>query len=405
MKFNTYQISQTLTLLLILLCLPCMQSCAQPPETPLTHAHRLVKDKQYLTAFEFLDSLDPHNSNPDIFLAKQEIATHYYIATVMHQMFAFENLAKNQDIEKMRKQQGNFLMKNFPIQEIFDTLIQKNPERYDLYNGVSEFYFEILKTYPEGWILKKSEIEKRIEKYAPIAIKNKAASAKTYYVMAYLYSQKEDYNQAMTYYAITLDKDPEFAGAYYNLALTQMYRKEYIAALAAIKSAIELYNDSIPKSESSRLAGYICEELSDDSEAYKYFLEAWNLNKNNLDNIHALTDISVRLKKNEYKKYTTLYFETAPENAEVYGGLVEIYAQYNKTSELISFFESLIPQYTTNKKVLANLYYFTAGLLNTSNKEKTINYLKEAKKLYLELLPEQDELILLIDSKLEQLKR
>lgn len=384
---------------------PLLQSCAQPPETPLTYAQRLIQDKQYLTAFEFLDSLDPGNKNPDIFLAKQDIAIKYHIATVMHQMFAFENLNKNQNILQMRKQQGNFQMKNFPVQAIFDTLIQQNPERYDLYNGAAEFYYEILKSYPEGWIMKKNEIVKKIEKYAPVAVKNKVASAKTYYVMAYLYSQKEDYNQAMTYFAITLDKDPAFADAYYNLALTQMYRKEFLAALSAVQSAMDLYTDSISQSESNRLAGYICEELSDDVQAYKYFLQAWNLNPKNLDNIHALTDISIRLKKSEYKKYTLIYFETEPENAAVYGGLIEIYAQYNKAKELISFFEEQMPKYTSKSKVMANLYYFTAGLINKTDKDKAAQYLKEAKTQFKKFLPEKDEIFTLIDDKLEELKR
>ncbi|MCO6494457.1 MAG: hypothetical protein J5I91_02100 [Bacteroidetes bacterium] len=405
MKTISIKSHKTLLFTIIAIGFPFLQSCAQPPETPLTHAQTMVQNKQYLSAFEYLDSLDPNNQNPDIFLAKQDIAIHYYIATVMHQMFAFENLQKNQDIEKMRKQQGNFLMKDFPVQEIFDTLIQRNPMRYDLYNGAAEFYYEILKTYPEGWILNKNEVEKRIEKYAPVAIKNKVGSAKTYYLMAYLYAQKEDYNQAMTYYAITLDKDPQFAGAYYNLALTQMYRKEFLAALSAVQSAIDLYNDSVPKAESFRLAGYICEELSDDTQAYKYFLEAWNHDKKNLDNIHALTDISLRLKKSEYKKYTNIYFETAPENAAVYGGLIEIYAQYNNAKELITFFEEQMPKYTNNSEVLANLYYFSAGLINKTDKAKASDYLKNAEVQFKKFVPKDNEIFIIIEEKLEELKR
>lgn len=398
-------ITKKIPFLFLIIFLGSLQSCAQPPETFLTYADRMVKEKKYKSAIELLDSLDPLNQNPDFVIKKTEIYSKYYVSSIMHQMFAMEDLKPNQKIEDLRRIEGNFKMKTFPANEILDSLILKYPKRYDLHNALTEYYYIIFKEYPEGWIIKKDELLKRLEHNGNIAIKNKMASATTYYVIGFLKSMNDEYNEAISMFTKAIEHDPYHAAAYYNLALSNMYIDSFQKALPYSQLAIENHEDSFGKSESCRLAGYICEELSDGSMAYNYFLQAWNLNKNNLDNIHALTDIAFRLQKPDAKRFADIYFETDPTNEEVYGGLVEIYAQSGKGNDVLTLFESKIETYKNDPKVLANIYYFSAGLIYKDDKKKAINYLEMAMTEFLKFLPSKHAIILTIEDKIEEFKR
>jgi len=388
-----------------LVVLGSMQSCAQAPETYLTHVDRMVKEKKYKSAIALLDSLDPQNKNPDFVIKKTEIYSKYFVSSIMHQMFAMEDLKPGQKLEDIKSIEGNFQMKTFPANEILDSLILKYPKRYDLHNALTEFYYVVFKEYPEGWIIKKDELMKRLELNGNIAIKNNAASATTYYIIGFLKSNNEEYAAAVSLFTKAVEHDPYHASAYYNLALSYMYLDSFQRALPFAQLAIENHEDSFGKAESCRLAGYICEELSDGSMAYKYFLQAWNLNKSNLDNIHALTDIAFKLQKPDAKRFADIYFETDPTNEEVYGGLVEIYGQHGKGNDVLLLFESKIEVYKENPKVLANIYYFSAGLIHKDDKKKAINYLNMAKEEFLKFLPSKHAIILAIEDKLDEFQR
>src|SRR5690606_31051365 len=63
-----------------------------------------IDKRLYKSAFEKLQSFDPHNKFPDIVLLKVEIALNYYSSTGKLQFFAFEDLHKlKEPIETVRE--------------------------------------------------------------------------------------------------------------------------------------------------------------------------------------------------------------------------------------------------------------------------------------------------------------
>ena len=63
-------------------------------------ANDFIASKKYETAFKTLQDFDPKNEKPNISLLKEEIALNYFVTSIMHEMFAFKDLEKGEDINK-----------------------------------------------------------------------------------------------------------------------------------------------------------------------------------------------------------------------------------------------------------------------------------------------------------------
>lgn len=406
-RINPIKQVKTLLFLSGMIFLFAQTACSQTNNTQAVtqQVEQWVNKGAYQSAFEWLDSLDPGNQSPDLVLLKMDIALKGHTSTVMHQMFGFENLKQGEKPADKRNIEGSFKMKTFIINEVLDSLIQKYPKRYDLQNALLEFYYEIHKNYPEGWVIKKDEIIRKALAAGAIADKQQTASAISYYYLAYLYSEREERENAIVFYQKALQKDPYWGPAYYNLALELAAEQKYAQALENAHKAVEFAATDAAASDANRLAGYLQMEQSNDRDAYASFKKAWNLDSNNLENAHAMTLISVQLKRSDYVYYTEKYFMLRPDAEEVYMGLVTIYAQEQKIPELARFFERMMPLYKNKTKVMAHLSYATAGLIHTTDKKKAILYLKDAEKYFKTFLPSDHALLFAIQDKLEDLSK
>lgn len=380
-----------------------LSACTQ--DIPFKHVDKLIENRQYSSAFHLLDSLDPQNKNLKAVEYKMNLALHYHSNTIMHEMFEFHDLSKDQNLADMRRESGDFKMKEWSMHDVFQELIDQNPDAPQIHVWAAQFYYTILQHYPNGWKIKSDSLFQLMKHHAQSAINQKEGDALCHFVMGYYYAAEESYNKAMQEYAIALYKDPNMAIAHYNLALTRINMNDLLSALPSTRAAFEHYTDSSDKADAARLSGYICEKLSDDKTALGYFLTAWQHDPGNIENIHALTEIHVRLQTPDYLKYTEHYFLLDPSNEEVYKGLVEIYSQYNLSKELIDFFKSHTTQHGQNHTTLAPLNYFIAGMIYMHQPEEAVGYLKAAKTHYAKFLDKNHDTFRFIDQKIQDLSR
>jgi len=380
-------------------------ACSQSSKNSMyrSQVDKWVKEGKYLTAYEWLDSIDPQHKRPDIVLIKIDLALKGHTSTIMHQMFGFDDLKPGQNPVDLRSIEGNFKMKTFVINEVLDSLILLHPKKYELHNALIEFYYEIHKNYPEGWVVKKDVMAKRVLELGVLADKYQTASAITYYYLAYLNAENEESETALLLYLKALLNDPYFAPAHYNVALLLAGQQRYSEALTHALKAVEYAHTDKGASDANRLAGYLQMELSNDKDAFVHFKNAWNLDSTAIENAHAITLISMQLKRSEYVFYTEKYFKLKPDSDEVYAGLIEIYSQEQKINELAAFFERMMPQYKSKNKVMAHLCYATAGLIHTTQTKKAIEYLRDADKYFRTFLPEDHSMLFAIEGKIEEL--
>ncbi len=143
---------------LIVLILVTLSVRCQSEETVLQYARELVELKQYNSAYVFLDSIDPHNSVPELALFKADICLEYFVSSIMHQVFALKDLEESEDVYDYRGKEGVYSLHVFSIDSTLIHLIQENPENCGLYKGLGKFYYEVYDKYGGNWLISESEL-------------------------------------------------------------------------------------------------------------------------------------------------------------------------------------------------------------------------------------------------------
>src|SRR5690606_6320528 len=171
------------------------------------------------SAFEKLQSFDPHNKFPDIVLLKVEIALNYYSSTGKLQFFAFEDLHKlKEPIETVRETKEQYVMTPFYINRVLDTLLKTYPDKGVLHNKLGEYYFLAHQMFRGDWILNDMETLEKAYYHFGKAIELKEATPKSYYVKGFVHLVKQEYKEAIPYLSQTIFLDSNYGNAFYNLA-------------------------------------------------------------------------------------------------------------------------------------------------------------------------------------------
>jgi len=394
------------SVMLLLCTLSFLMACSTESERQhLAKVDQLIKSKQYYTAFQYLDSLDPAHKNKAYVLQKIHLAMQYHSNTIMHEMFEFHDLQKGQKLEDFKKEVGDFKMKDFSLKNRWDTLLLTYPQDGELHAMAAQFFYDMYRLYPGGWKLGSKDLLAQMEEHARLAVKHSSGDAICHFILGYTEAVKDNHKGAIGHYAIALHKDPGLGVASYNLAFSQLKLGQHLSALAAALGATETFTDSFNRSEAYRLCGFICETLSDDKTAWDHFSQAVQWNPHSLKNLHAITDISMRLPDKPYGKYARLYLDQSPEDEGVYSGLVEIYSQYGKGKELVQLFADKISQSKDRPLVMGHLHYFTAGLVHREDKNKALQYLELAQQNYAKVLASDHEIFDIIQTKQHEFGR
>lgn len=109
---------------LVILSIYVLSVFGQTETETIKKAKELIVNKKYESAFKVLNGFDPKNRNPEIVLLKEDIALNYFVSSIMHQMFAFKDLEKNEDIMDYRGKKGSFGMYMFTLDKVLDSLIR-----------------------------------------------------------------------------------------------------------------------------------------------------------------------------------------------------------------------------------------------------------------------------------------
>lgn len=150
----------TTLLILAIFTLPVF---GQTEAETIKSANELIANKKYESAFKLLHRFDPGNGKPEIVLLKEDIALNYFVTSIMHQLFAFKDLEKSENIMDYRGSEGSFESHVFVIDKVLDSLIKIYPDNCKLYKGLGDFYYEAHLKYGGRWLKDDNELFKLME--------------------------------------------------------------------------------------------------------------------------------------------------------------------------------------------------------------------------------------------------
>ena len=388
------------TLLLSAVCAVTVFGQTEPGT--IKRANDLIGNKKYETAFKLLQDFDPKNENPDIVLLKEDIALKYFVTSIMHELFAFKDLEKNEDIMDYRGKEGSFGMYGFSIDSALQQLIKTYPDNYKLYKGLGDFYYDAQQRYQGQWLKDDSIVSDLIIKNYQVVIDHDLADYTIYYTTGLEILQQKKYKESIPYFLKSIELKNDFADAHYNLAYAYLFTDDRENALKYAKNSFDLYQNKEYKGDAARMIAQIFLELKDDNSAIKYFELANTIDNDNYYNLKPLLNIYVRTGNTKTNTTLNLFYNLAPDKPTIYNDLSTIYYDNNKTNELIEFFKSKLTTYTEQKKILGNLNFYLARLYLDTDKKTAKEYFIKAKDIFITIYEKNNKVFQAIEDGLNE---
>lgn len=346
-------------------------------------ANDFIDNKKYESAFKLLENFDPSNAKPDIVLLKEHIAINYFVTSLMHQMFAFKDLEKNEQIMDYRGQVGSFGMYSFPANEILDSLIKIYPTNYNLFKGLGDFYYDAQQRYEGNWLKDGDTLANLIITNYQVVIDHHQADYFVYYKVGFELLNQEKIKEAIPYLLESIKLKSDFADANYNVAYAYLFNDDRENCLKYAKYALDLYKGKNYKGDAARMIAQVYTEQKDDKNAIKYYELANSIDPHNYYNLKPLLAIYVKTGNKNAKDILNKFFNLAPENPTIYNDLKGIYIGEKNVNKLIEFYKSKLPEYNSNKKVLGNLNFYIGQLYLNLDKKTAKDYFLKAKDIFI----------------------
>lgn len=365
-------------------------------------ANDLVENKKYETAFKLLQDFDSKNENPDIVLLKEDIALKYFVTSIMHEIFAFKDLEKNEDIMDYRGKEGSFGIYAFSIDSSLQNLIKIYPDNYKLYKGLGDFYYDTQKRYQGRWLKDDSIVSDLIEKNYQVVINHNLADFNIYYTVGLELLTQKKHKESIPYFLKSIELKRDFGDAHYNLAYAYLFNEDRENALKYAKNSLDLYKGKEYKGDAARMIAEIYSELKDDQNAIKYYELANTSDADNYYTLKPLLAIYIKTGNSKAKETLNSFYNLAPDKPTIYNDLGDVYFHYNKTSDLINFYKSKLPDYKDDKKVLGNLYFYLGRLYLDIDKKTAKEYWILAKDVFTTIYDKDNKVFQAIDEGLKE---
>ena len=390
---------------ILLLVLFSYSAFAQTELQTIKKANELIADKKYETAFTLLDKFDPDNNKPDIVLLKQEILLGYFVTSLMHQAFSLKDIDKSEDILDYRGKDGVSDVHMFQADSILEGLITRHPANCKLYKALGDYYYEVHLKYGGRWLKEDSELFPLMETNFKKAVDGNCAEFMTYYSLGYINLVQEKTAESIPWFLKSIALNKEHASSHYNLAYAYLFTDDRANALTHAKNALELYQGAEYKSDAAQMVAQIYTELGENSNALTYHEKAFEIDPGNYNNNRSLLGLYVKQNHKKAGEMTRQFFDRAPDNPTIYNDLEAIYLDNKKDKDLIAFYNSQLPLYKQNEKVLGGLNFYLAQLYIRSDKKVAKEHFIKSRSHFEKVFENDHEVFAVIAQGLEQCEK
>lgn len=382
----------------LLLLLQVANASSVDVESLLNRSAALKEKQQYATAYQLLDSLDRGNKYTDIVLEKLDIALNFYVTSIMHQFFGFENLAPGQEIDSLRGKPGKYNLYILKADEVLDSLLQHHPEDYRLHKALGDYYYEVYLRYGEEWIKPIDEVTIKIEQHFSKAAQGDVGDFETYFVLGFLRLGESKWQDAAGFLDKSIELNPVYPAAYYNMAYALLQLNQVEDALSYGKAAWQLYRDDPMKADVARMLSVLFDENMQVDSAIAYLRQGLKLAPDDYYLLKDYLDISVREQLPERDSVRLEFFLLAPDNPTIYNVLADIYMAHEESFEpLIAFFQEMLPVFKGQDRVTGNLLFFIGQLLFESDQEQAKRLFLSARSHFEKVFPADNAVFTIID--------
>ncbi len=367
------------SLLYILSFISCLQVFSQENHK----LDSLIKNKQYLSAWNHLESIESQKNKIEVNLTKIDLCLKYFTKTVSHQAFAFNNLKENESLLNQRRiaEQKMIPIKSFKINLILDSLIHEHPKDYRLMKAQGDYYYDIFILYGKDWIKNKQEVLRRMYNGYSVAEKNGVADYISLYALGYFFNLNEQSNQAIEYFNKSLKLDSNYAPTHYNLAYLYTERDSNEAALYHAWKAYINYKYINYKNEAGQMAGSLLGKLGRHSEAISILLDCDKLIPNTYHTYYYLLNSFLALGRMHEALITAenmFYLDWKSHTINM--DIVEFFVRNNHTNELIDFYNLRLQKELYDMEFRGHVYLHIAQAYDlNNNRNQTLDNVEKAR--------------------------
>lgn len=367
----------------------------------LKKADKLIEQKKYASAYALLEKKDPDNEKPAIVLKKADLAMDYFVTSIMHQTFAFKDLAEDEDIMEARinSDSQTYALYVLPLQDVLDTLIMEHPTNYALHKALGKFYYEVYLKYGENWMMTSDELLKKMYDHSKVAAQNGEADFLTYYNIGFYLTGMERYSEAISAYKKSIALDANYPTSQYNLAICYLYVDSAQQGTSYAEKSVELYKSPALKADAARVTGVLYKSAGEYENALKYLKLSDEIQRDNYYTLAQLLEVQLMMKRVEEASITaSQFFEIDPTNPEIIGELMSVYIEHNSDSLLFPILNEKIEAYKEEFGVLGNIYFHLARYYISQNDIAAAKKLLIAsRKNFEKVLDEETQVFKVID--------
>ena len=195
-----------------------------------------IENKQYQSAANTVGGCE----NEYIIYKYIEVCTQYFAQSIMHSMFAFKNLEKDETLYDVRTGEGSF---NMVYRDDPDTIIENYKKEHGnsivLELARANYYYDALMRYGAQWLKTPEEILTLAKDVYKRAIVMDVYDEGVVRNFASICFSEENWGLAEGMYDKLTKIDGTNGNYWYNLTVTRMYQEKYEDAIEPAKKAVE----------------------------------------------------------------------------------------------------------------------------------------------------------------------
>lgn len=323
----------------------------------LKQIDQLLKEQKFETAFSTIPT-----DNEFLLAKKVEIACNGFAQSMMHQMFAFKDLDKNETLYDVRTNDGTYSLYGFdPVKEI-NSFISKNGEKPILNYALAYYYTDVRLRYGNQWLIPEEELYDKAGLYFQKALDENCYDENSLSELATYYYLKQKYEEARKIYELKKKEFDFSATDNFHYGILLWFANEGKSGVEYVKKSIEGYNDNPDyQSDSYIVTARIYLSLGDYKNAESYLKKC----QSSFPNDYRSIQYSIALYAAQNMKDKTVaacmeLFELAPTNPSVCQMIMEQCNNAGKQEFAIEFFKEAVKKYNSDSYICENLYFHYA---------------------------------------------
>lgn len=336
--------------------------CLADKSKDIKKAESLIKDRQYMSAFEVLQEADPDNASADVAMVKSDIVIKYFLHSINCRMFSLKDLEPSESVEQLRGKSGTSRMVIFDPGEVLGTLVKKHPENWKLHKSIGD-YFDFVSECGPNSLEGIDPVERSIEHYS-LAYENGVYDWESVFSLGLYELKAKKYDRAITYLEKSIELNEDYAASHYDLAYAYIHVNKHDKAMEHAVRAYGLYETPSLRGDAARMAASISGESSDEKSALEYYELSDRADPGNFYTLKAIIPLYLKNKKTKAAALKAKeLFNLEPRNPATAQALLQAYLDHPDESAALNVLEALAREHRGNDEILGSVYFHKAQYL------------------------------------------